>query len=332
MNKFKTLGFASAVALIAGGIAANAADFTMRLAAGASSSGNVCNNYLDVWAEEVKEKSGGRIDYTLTCDGKLAKMGDAVNKVSQGVADAAWAIPGFYGARFANFNAIGVPGLYTDPEPASGALWNAYASGELGSVDDVKVLWVQVVNNNSFFMGEPLADYTNLDGAKMGMGSQIRARVLEAIGGVPVALKVPEYYQGLQKGAVDGIMTTAGAIFDFGIQELVKEVYHAPFGGGLTFVVMNNDFYNSLPADLQAVIDETTGYERSKWAAAYLRDNEHDQLAGLEGVSIRTATDAEVAKLSAGISVGREAFLAAAPENPGYVAAIEKALAAEMSN
>ncbi|SPF78164.1 TRAP transporter substrate-binding protein DctP [Pseudoprimorskyibacter insulae] len=327
MTLFGKLCLSAALSLGLTG-AASAADFTMKIAAGAAPDGNVCKNYLDVWAEEVKEKSGGRIDYQMFCGGTLAKMGDAVNRVSQGVADVAWDLPGFYGARFAGLTAIGVPGLYTDPEPASGALWNAYAAGDLGTIDEVKVLWVQAVNNNSFFMAKPLEDYTNLNGTKMGMGSQIRAKVLEALNGVPIAIKVPEYYQAMSKGAVDGLMTTAGAVFDFGIEELVKEIYDAPFGGGLTFVVMNKDFYNSLPDDLKAVIDETTGYDRSKWASAYLRDEEHGTVTAA-GINIRTATDAEVEALQPAITSGRTAFLASAPENPGFVAAIEAQLAKE---
>lgn len=331
MNQFTKLAGVAALSVFASAGAASAeAEFTMRIAAGAASGGNVCTNYLDAWAEEVKQKSGGRIDYELICDGKLAKMGDAVNRVEQGVADVAWDIPGFYGARFAGFNVIGVPGLYTDPEPAAGALWNTYASGALGDVEEVKIAWVQVVNNNSFFMHEALEDYTALDGAKLGMGSQIRARVLEGLGGVPVALKVPEYYQAMSKGAVSGLMTTAGAVFDFGVDELVTEIFHAPFGGGLTFVVMNHDFYNSLPADLQAVIDETTGYERSKWASAYLRDTEHEDLAGLDGVTIVEASEADIAAIQPGLDAGRAAYLESAEENAGFLEALEAELAKEM--
>ena len=329
MNRIFTLASVAALAVAASATVSAAADFTMRIAAGASSTGNVCNNYLDTWAEEVKEKSGGRIDFELFCDGKLAKMGDAVNRVQQGIADVAWDVPAFYGARFAGFNVIGVPGLYMDPEIGGGALWNAYASGALGTVEDVKVIWVQAVHNNSFFMHNPQPDYTHLNGAKMGMGSQIRARVLEGIGGVPVALKVPEYYQAMSKGAVDGIMTTAGAIFDFGVNELVTEIYNAPFGAGLTFVVMNNDFYNGLPDDLKKVIDETTGYERSKWASAYLRDNEDKQMAAMKGVKIINATEADLAVIKPGLDAGRQAYLDSAPENAGYLAAMEKAIAAE---
>ena len=328
--KFSKIAGAVAVTILStAGLASAEAEFTMRIAAGASSRGNVCNNYLDSWAEEVKEKSDGRIDYKMYCDGTLAKMGDAVNRVEQGIADVAWDVPAAYGARFAGLNVIGVPGLYNDPEPAAGAIWRAYESGALGQIDSVKLLWIQVVHNNSFFLRKPLPSYTNLNSAKIGMGSQIRARVVEGLNGVPIALKVPEYYQAMSKGSVDGLMTTAGAIFDFGIQEQMKEVFHAPLGGGLTFTIMSNKFYDSLPDDLKAVIDETTGYDRSKWAAAYLRDNENEQLASLAGVNVIEASETDIAALAPGLEAGRDAYLASDAANAGYLEAMTKALAEE---
>ncbi|WP_159453198.1 TRAP transporter substrate-binding protein DctP, partial [Aquimixticola soesokkakensis] len=273
-----------------GAPAAAEAEVTLRIASGTASNGNICNGHLDLWGETIKAASNGRIDYELYCDGTLAKMGDAVNRVEQGVADVAWDVPGFYGARFAGLNVIGLPGLYLDPEPASGAVWQAYQSGALGDYPQVKILWMQVASNYSFFMRDPVADYTALAGAKIGMGSQIRAAQIDRLGGVPIALKVPEFYQSLSKGAVDGLMTTPGAVFDFGIESLVREIYNAPFGGGLTFVVMNTDSYAALPDDLKAVIDAHSGFEASKAAAAYLRDEEARAVARLEGVTIRDAT------------------------------------------
>lgn len=323
------LGAAMALAVTVGTAQAEA-EFVMRIAAGASSSGNVCNNYLDAWGDRVREASGGRIDYELTCDGALVGMGNGVDRVEQGVADVAWDAPATYGARFAGLNVIGVPGLYADPEIASGALWNAYTSGALGDeITAVRVLWFQAVPNNSFFMREPWEDFANLNGLQIGMGSQIRAAVVETMGGVPIALRVPEYYQSMQRGAVRGLMTTPGAVFDFSIDELIRQVYEAPFGGGLTFTVMSNEFYDSLPADLQAVIDGLSGYEQSRWASAYLRDDEAEKLGTLAGVEIRHATDAEVAALQPAFDAGRRAYLASAPANAGYLAAIQAALAAE---
>ncbi|SLN22628.1 Bacterial extracellular solute-binding protein, family 7 [Aquimixticola soesokkakensis] len=329
MTFTKYIGLAGMMVL--GASAAHAADpeVTIRIAAGASSNGNVCKGYLDVWGEKVKAASDGRIDYELYCDGTLAKMGDAVNRVEQGVADMAWDVPAAYGARFAGFNVIGVPGLYHDPEVAGAALWQTYAEGTLGGSDEVKVMWVQVVNNNSFFMANPMADYANFDGAKIGMGSQMRAKVIETMGGVPVAIKVPEYYQSLSKGAIDGIMSTAGAIFDFGMESLLSEVYEGEFGGGLTFVVMNQDFYTSLPDDLREIIDENSGLEMTKWASAYLRDREHDEMSALPNVKIIQASDSDMVAFEPAFAAARDVYLDSDPANAGYLAALETALAAQ---
>jgi len=330
MNILKNIGLGAALALVAStGLAQAEAEVTIRIAAGASSNGNVCKGYLDAWGEKIKAASDGRIDYELFCDGTLAKMGDAVNRVEQGVADMAWDVPASYGARFAGFNVIGVPGLYSDPEVAGAALWQTYQDGNLGIGDEVKVMWVQVVNNNSFFMARPLDDYTNFDGAKIGMGSQMRAKVIETMGGVPVAIKVPEYYQSLSKGAIDGIMSTAGAIFDFGMESLLTEVYEGDFGGGLTFVVMNQDFYAGLPDDLRAIIDENSGMEMSKWASAYLRDREHSEMATLPSVSVLTATEADMAAFQPAFDAAREVYLGSDPANADYLAALETSLAAQ---
>ncbi len=328
MNIIQKITAGAAIAVAASSSFALAeAEVTIRMAAGASSKGNVCKGYLDVWGEKIKAASNGRIDYELHCDGTLAKMGDAVNRVEQGVADMAWDVPAAYGARFAGFNVIGVPGLYEDPEVAGAALWSAFDAGKLGESKEVKVLWIQAVNNNSFFMTKPLDNYTDFDSAKIGMGSQIRAKVIETMGGVPVALKVPEYYQGMSKGAVQGLMTTAGAIYDFGIQELLTEVFEGAFGGGLTFVVMNNDFYNGPPDDLKKVIDDNSGLEMTKWASAYLRDREHKELGELEGVNIRKATKAEMDAFKPAFAAAREVYLGSSEANAGYLAAMEAELA-----
>lgn len=328
MNNLKTLGLCSVLALGATASTAQAdAEVTIRIAAGAASAGNVCKGYLDVWGEKIKAASDGRIDYELYCDGTLAKMGDAVNRVEQGVADMAWDVPAAYGGRFAGLNVIGVPGLYEDPEIAGAALWNTFESGALGPSSEVKVMWIQSVNNNSYFMTKALDDYTDFDGAKIGMGSQMRAKVIETMGGVPIAIKVPEYYQAMSKGTVQGLMTTAGAIFDFGIEALLTEVYEGNFGGGLTFVVMNNDFYNDMPDDLRQIIDEHSGLDMTKWASAYLRDREHTEMAALPGVNIRPATPDELQAFEPAFAAARDVYLASDSANAGYLAAFEAELA-----
>jgi|GEM_PF-2602102 len=318
---------AATVTLLATGMS-NAAEFTMRIGTGAASNGNICDGYIDVWAENIKEESGGRIDYELYCDGTLVKFGDGVNRVAAGIADVTWDHPAAYGARYAGINAIGVPGLYNDPVVAAGALWNAYETGALGRDDSVRILNFQPPENNALWTRAPIEDPTDLNGMKFGMGSQMRAIVLDNMGAVPISLRVFEYYQGVSKGAVEGLMTTAGAIFDFKIEELMSDVYLGPFGGGTSFVVMSNQFYDSLPDDLKQVIDNNSGYQGSRDAAAYLQKSERGLVAETS-ITVHELSDEQMASWKPALQAAREYFLSQSDENKAYLETLEAAIAEE---
>ena len=324
-----------AVATLAFGLMSGAAiaqEFTFRIAAASPSSGNVCNGLIDVWAEKVKEESGGRIDYELFCDGKLTKFGDAVDRVASGVADLAWEAPAAYGDRFAGINVVGLPGMYTDMEGASGALWNAYESGKLGKIDEVKVIWFQAAANNTFWLKEKPASHKNVEGLKVGLGSKIRASVVDGGGGVPIFLKVPEYYQSVAKGTANGVMTTGGAVEAYSINEVTNYYMEGPFGAGTIFFVMNNDVYNSLPDDLKKVIDNNTGYEWSRWTSKYLFDIEEKAMARFlerEGTERYKLTAEEAAAWQPAFDAAIKNYIESNADGEQYVEAFKSALEAD---
>ncbi len=312
--------------------AAFAQEFTLKIAAASPSNGNVCSGMLDRWGDKVKEESGGRIDYKLFCDGTLTKFGDAVDRVAAGVADLAWEAPAAYGDRFAGINVVGVPGMYTDMEGASGALWNAYDSGKLGTIDEVKVIWFQAAANNTFWLKKKPASHENVEGLKIGLGSKIRSSVVDASGGVPLFLKVPEYYQSVAKGTADGLMTTGGAVEAYSINEVTNYYMHGPFGGGTIFFVMNKDVYNSMPADLQKVIDNNTGYEWSRWTSKYLHDIEENAMQEFlkrEGTARYQLTPEEVESWKPAFEKATANYLADTPGGDGYLAAFKEQLEAD---
>ncbi|WP_159453186.1 hypothetical protein, partial [Aquimixticola soesokkakensis] len=75
--------------------------------------------------------------------------------------------------------------------------------------------------------------------------------------------------------------------------------------------------------------DAHSGFEASKAAAAYLRDEEARAVARLEGVTIRDATPEDLVALEPAFAAGRAVYVNSAPENAAYLSAIEAALAAQ---
>jgi TRAP-type C4-dicarboxylate transport system substrate-binding protein len=83
------------------------------------------------------------------------------------------------------------------------------------------------------------------------------ALVVRALGGTPVPKPMPETYQMLQKGVVDGSVYPLESNKGWKLGE-VTDYCTANFSSAYTtsfFVVMNKDKWNALPADIQKIIE-----------------------------------------------------------------------------
>jgi TRAP-type C4-dicarboxylate transport system substrate-binding protein len=305
----------------------------MRIASGANSAGWACQEFLPTWAEKIKKESGGRIDYKVFCDGTLGKMGDTVNRVQDGIAEVGWDVPLAYGERFAPFGVVALPGLYSkDPGQAAGALWTIYENGVFPPVTGVKLAILQAFGNISVWTAKPVGDLTKLNGSKLAVGSKERAIIIEKMGGVPLNLRVPEYYQAIAKGAADGLFTGHSAVLDFSIQEVAKHVSEGAFGGGLVAIFMNQHWYDALPDDLKAVVDNNIGYEASKWASNAQYD---DQTAKIEeitktgAITVEQVSDEQLAAWRPAFDAAIGSWVGTVPEGQKYLDAFKAALEVE---
>jgi TRAP-type C4-dicarboxylate transport system substrate-binding protein len=333
--KLTTFLASAAFALVMGGAAHAQDPIVLKFSADSPSTGNVCSGgYMDAWAKKIEEDSAGKLKIELVCDGLLGKVGDNVNRVAAGVADIGWDLPLAYGKRFAPLGVIGVPGLYADAEVAGGALWKLQEAGKTGvKFEDVKLLWIQGVPNTAYYLKAKPASHTDLTGLKIAMGSKMRATMINAMGGVPIQLGPPEYYQAIQKGAADGAQSTVGAIGAYKLQELLHYYVYGPFGGGFTFIVMNPNSYAKLPDDLKKVIDDNSGYMMSRKASAFLRDWEDKflkekmlSIAGNERVDL---TADEVAAWQKAFAAAEGDWVGSVEGGPAILADFKAALAAE---
>jgi TRAP-type C4-dicarboxylate transport system substrate-binding protein len=84
------------------------------------------------------------------------------------------------------------------------------------------------------------------------------AKVVTALGGVPVAMPMGETYDAISRGVVDGSMAPQEALQGWKWGEVVKfttECFGAAYTAGF-FVVMNKDRWNKLSPDIQKIINQ----------------------------------------------------------------------------
>lgn len=248
----------------------------LTIAAGTPGRSNVCSGFLKNWATRVEQQSHGRLKLDLICDSVLGNVGNTFERVSYGVADLGWDIPALYGRRFEVFNLITLPGLYDDPGRASMALWSLYQRKIIQlNWGNTKPVWFQASQNTAFYLKSSPRDNVNFSGLKIASGSQLRAQLTDDAAGVPVSLRVTEYYQALNNGAVNGLLTTPGALEASGILRMIKYAVTGPFGGGMTALVINKETYAALPEDLKKIIDNNSGATASRLVSDDLNNYEN---------------------------------------------------------
>jgi TRAP-type C4-dicarboxylate transport system substrate-binding protein len=94
-------------------------------------------------------------------------------------------------------------------------------------------------------------------------GIKIRAfgavtKIVTALGGAPVSMPMSEVYDALSRGVAEGSVAPYEALEGFKWGEVVKYSTEAwgMYYVGTFFVVMNKDRWNSLPADIQNIIEK----------------------------------------------------------------------------
>jgi tripartite ATP-independent transporter DctP family solute receptor len=101
----------------------------------------------------------------------------------------------------------------------------------------------------------PITKPDDLKGVKMRvMESPVYISMFQLTGANPTPMSFNEVYTALQQGTVDGQENGAGLIYASKFQEVQKYLSLTAHVYSVNAVVINTDFYNSLPDDLKKVV------------------------------------------------------------------------------
>ncbi len=290
------LGIFTTAAMAATG--ALAQEVTLKLHQFLPAQASVPKLVLDVWADNVEEASGGRIKVDRFPSMQLGgRAPELMDQAIDGVADVVWTVVGYTPGRFPTTEVFELPFMVRDARAASCAYWKMF---EEHMRDDefaaVKILGTWVHGPGMFHTAEPVETPDDLQGMKIRGGSRLVNELLTLAGATPVGMPVPAVPEGLSKGVIDGTTIPWEVTTALKVAELVGN--HTEFEGPslytLTFVLaMNKDRYDSLPEDLQKVIDDSSGLDFSIFAGGTQADADGParEIAVDLGNDIITVTD-----------------------------------------
>lgn len=255
----------SAVIALATGSAAYAQEFTFSIHHFLSPKAVTQTALLEPWVQSVQDASDGRIAFEIF---PAMALGGAppelYSQVRDGVADLVWTVPGYTPGVFPRLEVFELPSVHAGNAEATNRAIQDMMADLAADFEDVHPILVHVHSGNALHLAsETVESLEDFAGLKIRSPSRTGAWMVEALGAEPVGMPVPALPQALSKNTVDAGLIPFEVAIPLRLAELTKasvELHDgARFGTSTFLFAMNKNSYNSLPADLQKVIDDHSG-------------------------------------------------------------------------
>ena len=295
MNLFNKLAVVSCAAIAAVGlfsIKPASAQVVELKASLFTIAGNPFNKAMDIWADDLKKKSGGRLVLKVFPASQMGPAPRQFDLARTGVADIALILHGLTPGRFPLTELSHVPGVL--PSSYAGSLAMSEIAPEFLAAEYPGVKIISIVTLRTEIISRmEIRSAKDLAGKRIRAAGSVQSDVLKTLGAVPTLVQPGDMNDALSKGMVDGISTAYSGIDSYKLDDAGKFVAEGDMGSVTFAVVMNTAAYDALAPDLRKLIDDTSGVASAR---NFGKVDDEDETALREvlikrGVKINQLTD-----------------------------------------
>lgn len=254
-----------------------------------------------VFADKVRDYTGGDVDITIHAGGSLFKGGEIKRAVQTGQAP--------IGERFMSAHANELPILGWDNIPFlattyadNDKLWAAakpYVNNAL-SAQNLVALYTCPWPGQGFYFKKEVKSSADTQGIKFRSYNSATATFAEELGMVPVQVEAAELSQALATGVAESFISSGSTGYDRKVWESLTHYYKVNAWLPRNYVMVNKGIWDALAADIKANVqkaaDETGAACSAK--SAELANWYFEQLTA-NGMSVEDASPDFLAELEA---------------------------------
>lgn len=264
MTKYSLLAGVAAAAMAAN--AASAQEFNLRLAHWVPPSHPIQELGIEPWIESLVEASDGRIGVTIFPAQQLGAAPDHYDMTRDGVTDIGYVNPGYQAGRFPVYSLLEVPFHMDNAVRGAQAFHEWYEPIAETEMADVMFCLANPHDPGTIHSKSPILEPGDIRGLNVRPAHATMARFISRLGGGPVQVPAPEAREAIANGTADAITFPWNSIWIFGIDSQTKQHLDMPFYASGQMLLINWDTYNSMPEDLQQVVDDHCTPE---WSARF---------------------------------------------------------------
>ncbi|MFF3099457.1 DctP family TRAP transporter solute-binding subunit [Viridibacillus arvi] len=251
------------------------------------------------FAELLEQKTDGRIRVVIYPNGMLYNDNNELNALENG--DVEMIAPSF--SKMTNtlptWSVLDLPYLFHTEEDVERVLTGPFGEQLLNQLGRYNIKGLAFWNNGFkqiLTSGKPILASGDFKGLKVrAMPSKVLQQQFTLFKATPVATSFDELYTELEKKELNAQENTISNIYSKGFYKLQNNLTITNHGILGYAVMMNEDFYNSLPTDLQEKVVEAIN-EATAWNFEHskqMNDKDLESLQLLSDVHINTLSNEE---------------------------------------
>ncbi len=263
--KKKALGLILAAAMVTtlfagfGSRPATAADaeYTIMFAS-TSAEGSAKNEKIElVLKQKLEEKSDGRLTMDIYSSNTLAGSGEMLDALTNGIANMGWFLCPVYQGQFPYADLFSTPGLQYGTIAETDEVLREYTDEFKDKLfdTDLKLCLRGSIGTQQLISTKEVKTFDDIKGLTCRCTSS-QLEFYEAAGVAGVSMSASDVYEGLKLGTIDATVTGLEGMKRNKLAEVASYAVEIPMHVGEEAICMSRSFYDSLPEDLQDVIED----------------------------------------------------------------------------
>lgn len=222
---------------------------------------------VDKWfAEEVEARTDGEVQIKIFWSEGLGEAGETLSLLQNNAVDMASLSPAYFPAQLPLFTAPNSFPMAMNNTCQASRLMERLVDEVPGYMEEaknngVRPLFFHVLNPYLLVSKEPITSVEDMEGVKMRTWGSHMPRMVEAAGGTPVTMGMPEIYESLSRGVIDAAPFAVDLVVTYNIYEVAKHISEITLWEGPTSAVwITDDAWSKLTPEqqdtVQAVAEE----------------------------------------------------------------------------
>ena len=271
-----------------------------------------------VFAKRVAEATNGQVNIQYFFNSQLSPVAQGLSALKKGVVDL-WSGSSTWGGTVPESDVIWLPYAFHGSEHAM----HVMRETEVGKLFDEayrkqgsRVLMYWPSGAMIFISRKPIKALEDVKGMKLRFSYAIWKPWFQRMGVSPVNIAVAEQYEALMRGTAEATIYPDYTIESYKFSEVCKYITEpAVVDPGMCYILVSLDKWNSIPADLQKVIEEVAlEIEKKTIAATERLSKEALQKSSEKGVQMIKLSRKEFDKFKDSAMPAWEEFAARSPE------------------